>query len=333
MDDENHLIWVISLDEYRIVGLCGMIAVFSVANEILSSSANYEVRCIGLRHGRVCRKAPLQLVADAVWQDLRNEPVDTILITGPADVQMPTISDREQAAEVKSIAEAATRAHRVCSVGTGAFLLGEAGLLSGRRVAMHPEMIGPFRRRFGDVLIEPDAPYVADGKVWTSTGLVAGLDMALALIGCDLGREAAKRVRRHLMPHMHPQEVRKDCSSTHAEHGSGPQTIDSIISEMEESPSGIANVASLAARSGMNSRNFGRRFKAATGQSPSEFISLRRLSAAKTALETSDLAIKQIANEVGFSSVSAFGRAFVKQVGMSPNAYRKCSALQARTAG
>ncbi|MUZ75845.1 helix-turn-helix domain-containing protein [Agrobacterium vitis] len=313
-----HKIWFVFFDGYQVLDLAGPLAAISSVNELFPVKTHYEIKLIGGQSGLVSSSSAHRILADAAWHEVLNEDVDTLIAVGGDNVG----NFGSDPAVVGFLTLAGGRAKRVCSICTGAFLLGAAGFLEGKRVATHWSAVDELRQRFPTTTVEPDAIYAVDGKVWTSAGVTSGIDMMLALIEADHGHEVAVAVARRLVVYMirpggqaqfsiHLTDVRKRSDS-----------ISQMLSEIEASLGAPLSVASLAARTGMSIRNFCRRFKDEVGQSPTNFITSRRLARAQTLLENSDLPLKSIAREIGFASDIAFRRAFANQFSVSPNEYR-----------
>lgn len=227
---------------------------------------------------------------------------------------------------VDTVRALAGRAQRVVGVCTGALLLARAGLLRGRRATTHWAATDSLTRLEPTCEVVPDAIFVRDGAVWTSAGVTAGLDLALALVESDRGAELAESVARWLvMPRR-----RFGGQSQHApfltaktdEPGPLGEVIRWALDHLDED----LPVSRLARRAAMSPRNFTRRFKEETGQSPAAWVQGRRIDRARELLQASSEPIHVVASACGFASTSAFHRAFVRSLGLSPSAFRQMHA-------
>lgn len=314
----QHRVWFLFFDDHQVLDIAGPVAALSAVNDLFPEAPPYDIKLVAGRAGIVPSNSPLRIMSDVAWHDLIEDTVDTLIVTGGDNMHVVG-SDREVA---NFIIEAGRKAERVCSICTGAFLLGSAGLLEGKRVATHWSSADDLLDLHPTITVDRDAIYVVDGNVWTSAGVTSGLDMTLALIEADHGHDIAVSVARRLVVYM----IRPGGQAQFSVHLNNVRKrtdiVSQIMAEIETNLAKTMTIKGLAARSGMSVRNFTRRFTDEVGQSPTVYITLRRLSRAQTLLEKSDLPLKSISNEVGFSSVSALRRSFSNQFGINPNEYR-----------
>ncbi len=215
----------------------------------------------------------------------------------------------------------ATRARRVASVCTGAFLLAAAGLLDGRRAATHWSVCAELARRFPTVHVEPDPIFVRDGSVWSSAGVTAGIDLALALVAEDLGRVVALAVARYLVVFLKRPGGQAQFSaalSLQAAEDRFAALHDWISGHLAEDLS----LGKLARRAGMSERSFIRHYTAATGLTPARAVEKLRVEAARNLLSDTRLPIKRIAARCGFGSEETMRRSFVRLLASTPQDYR-----------
>jgi transcriptional regulator GlxA family with amidase domain len=207
------------------------------------------------------------------------------------------------------------------SVCTGAFVLGAAGLLDGHRVATHWQSCEALQRRFPRATVEPDPIFVRDGKLWTSAGVTAGIDLALAMVQEDLGHTAAMAVARDLVVFLKRPGSQAQFSTALATQHQGNE-FEALHAWMAAHLSGDLSVAALAERAGMNERSFIRRFRASTGSTPARAVERLRIEAARQLLATTHWPIKRVAQRCGFGSEETLRRSLLRQSNTTPRDYR-----------
>src|SRR5215216_3304093 len=276
----------------------------------------YEVT-IAARTTAPIETSTVSFVPDARLDDCTG-PIDTLMVAGGTG----TRAAEEDAALVEWIAEAATRSRRVTSVCTGALLLAKAGLLDGRRATTHWASCAELARRYPGVTVEPDPIFVRDGNVVTSAGVTAGMDLALALVEEDLGRDAALEAARWLVVFLQRPGGQAQFSAQLAAQTADRAPLRELQAWIPDHLGEDLSVPSLARRACMSDRNFARAFRRETGMTPGAYVEAARVERARIALETGDLAVEAIARQAGFGTVETMRRAFRRQVGVSPIDYR-----------
>ncbi len=226
----------------------------------------------------------------------------------------------------------APAAQRIASVCTGAFLLAQAGLLAGRRATTHWAYAGALKRQFPDVIVDPEPIYVRDGNIVTSAGVTAGIDLALALVEEDAGREAALAVARHLVVFLRRPGGQAQFSAQLRAQVAQREPLREVQQWIAERPAADLSVERLAARAGLSPRHFARSFTAETGVSPGQYVDRVRLEAARRGLEETGDGIEQIARSCGYGTPEAMRRAFIRALGVSPASYRQRFRAPARPA-
>lgn len=293
----------------------GPAEVFWDASRRRHGPATYDLRIIGTSAGPISGTGGLRLVPDATIADL-DEPIDTLLVGG--DPTLPPVDPKV----IEWIARRAPEARRYGSICTGAFLLAEAGLLDGRRVTTHWETADELARRYPRVMVEPDRIFMRDGSLCTAAGVSAGMDLALALVEEDFGRDLALAVARYMVLFL----KRPGGQSQFSAHLLAQATEKSRIRETQEyildHLTDDLTVDKLARHAGMSTRNFARTFHRETGITPADFIRAARVDAARRLLEDSSLPLKQLAFESGFGTVGVMRRAFLNSIGVGPQDYR-----------
>ena len=216
----------------------------------------------------------------------------------------------------------ADAARRVASVCTGAFLLATAGLLDGRRATTHWSRCEDLAAEFPSVRVEQDPIFVNDGKIWTSAGVTAGIDMALALLEADLGRTTATAVARDLVVFAKRPGGQSQFSAGLALMGSNA-TFDGLHDWMKQNLRANLAVPALAEQAGMSERSFLRHYRMVTGMTPARAVERVRVEAARQALGETGLPVKRIARDCGFGSEETMRRSFLRILAVPPQTYRE----------
>lgn len=248
--------------------------------------------------------------------------IDTLLVPGG----MTTRSSDDHVELVKWLqANAPTERGRVGSVCTGTFLLAASGLVTTQRVTTHWAYAGLLATEYPELDVDPDPIYRVDGNVWTSAGVTAGIDLALAMVEADCGASVAKLVARHLVVYLHRPGGQSQFSSAVWSEATEIQPIRDACDVIHQSPEIDLSVAALAESVGMSERNFTRVFRSEIGESPARYVDRVRVEAARTILERENTSLDQVASRTGFSSAEVLRRAFHRRLGISPAAYRRTS--------
>jgi transcriptional regulator GlxA family with amidase domain len=214
-------------------------------------------------------------------------------------------------------------ARRVMSVCTGAFLLAEAGLLDGRRATTHWDHCASLARRFPAVAVDPEPIFVRDGPVATSAGVTAGIDLALALVEEDLGRDVALEIARHLVMFLRRPGGQRQFSVQLAAQVAARDPLREIQRYAVEHPAADLSVPTLARRANLSPRQFSRSFAAEVGTPPGRYVDRVRLEAARRLLEEGRSGVEEIARACGYGTPEAMRRAFVRELGVGPADYRE----------
>jgi transcriptional regulator GlxA family with amidase domain len=213
------------------------------------------------------------------------------------------------------------RARRVASVCSGAFILARAGLLDGRSATTHWHECEHLQQSFPKILVRPDALYVQDGKFWTAAGVTSGIDMAMAMVEEDFGRELTLTVARRLVVFLkRPGGQSQFSAPLRSQSADGP--LAALLGWIVNNPTEDLRAELLAERANMSLRNFYRAFECATGMTPGDWVEMVRLEIARRLLEQSSDHVDQIAFRSGFASSSTMRRVFARRLGVTPTAYR-----------
>ncbi|AUC12496.1 AraC family transcriptional regulator [Rhizobium sp. Y9] len=291
----------------------GVQAAFELAN-VLRDEAYYTLSITSVEGGPVKSSSGFSVPTtklDEVGQ------VDTLLLL--AGLLPPPQQDEATLATLRAMARASRRVAGLC---TGSFLLGQMGFLDGRRATTHWSYAQEMRRSFPKVRVEDDRIFINEGPVWTSAGLTAGLDLAVALIEKDLGRDVAGAIARRLVMH----HRRAGGQSQHSELLQLAPSSDRIQKTLIHAKTHLANpltVEELAEVAALSPRQFSRAFHAETGQTPAKAVEQIRLEAARLMIEETRHPMDQIARESGFVDLRRMRDAFMRQYGQPPQTIRR----------
>jgi transcriptional regulator GlxA family with amidase domain len=261
----------------------------------------------------------LQMVAAAPWDRLSAE-IDTLLVVGGVDVW----TGQANPAFLRWLRQQYRRVRRLGSVCTGAFVLAEAGLLDGRRATTHWCFTQKLRQDYPKVRVDPDPIFVRDGKIVTAAGVTSGIDLCLSLVEEDLGIDIALRVARALVLFVRRSGGQHQFSTALAFQSSSRIPLRELPIWIIENLNDHLSVDRLASKLGMSVRNFSRTFSREFGSTASKFVARVRVETARHLLEDSDKGLKEIAVECGFGSVDSMERAFQRETGRTPGAFRAC---------
>ncbi|EIZ86557.1 AraC family transcriptional regulator [Methylobacterium sp. GXF4] len=299
----------------QLLDVAGPLQVFATANDLSGGAAPYTPRVIAAGDRTLTASAGLRLVADPLPG--RDAPVDTLIVAGGPGVTAACADP----ALVAWARDRAGRARRVASVCTGAFLLGAAGLLDGRRAVTHWKHCGALARRYPLARVEPDPIFVQDGPVWTSAGVTAGIDLALALVEADLGRDLALAVARHLVMFLKRPGGQAQFSAALALQA-GEDRFGALHAFIADNLAGDLSLPVLAEAAGMSARSLSRHYREATGLTPARAVERLRIEAARRALAETAQPVKRIARTCGFGSEETLRRSFLRHVAATPQDYR-----------
>jgi transcriptional regulator GlxA family with amidase domain len=219
--------------------------------------------------------------------------------------------------------EAGRRADRLATVCTGAFLAAAAGLLDGCRVATHWARAARLQRCHPTLDVDAESLHHRDGRVWSSAGVTAGMDLALAMVEHDHDAEVAQITARWLVLHLRRPGGQSQFAAPVWSRPSALPPVRQAMERIESSPGEVHTVAELATVVGLSPRHFSRLFTAEVGESPARFVDRVRVEAARRELETSDVGLTSVARQCGFGSTETMRRAFHRRLGVAPDDYRR----------
>jgi transcriptional regulator GlxA family with amidase domain len=307
---------IVAFDRVQLLDVTGPLQVFASVNDLCvrgGEPARYDCVVVAQR-ASVTSSAGLALATRKLLS--ATQPVDTLIVAGGFGVDAACAS----IALLDWLAMRAAGARRVASVCSGAFLLASAGLLDGRRVATHWSRCGELASRFPRVRVEPDPIFVRDGNVWTSAGIMAGIDLALALVEQDHGREIALAVARQLVVFLKRPGGQAQFSQALALQYRGAG-FERLHAWMADHLTGDLSVGALASVAGMSERTFARRYRGATGTTPARAVERLRVEAARSMLEEGR-SVKRAAARSGFGSEETMRRSFLRLLRTTPSDYR-----------
>jgi transcriptional regulator GlxA family with amidase domain len=294
-----------------------VLSVFEFANKEMGEPV-YDVHLLSETGGFVCSSMGMSVAAEP-FDDTN---FDTLIVGGSAE------RDSVTSGLLEFLRPALGRYRRVASICTGAFVLAEAGLLDGRRATTHWNRARELQARFPKVTVEEDRIFIVDGPVWTSAGMTAGIDLALAMIEKDLGAELARAVARKLVVY-HRRAGGQSQFSALLELEPKSDRIQSALAYAKRNLASPLTVELLAAAAHLSPRQFSRAFRAETGQSPAKAIEKLRVETARLMLEQSRHPIEVIARQTGFADRDHMRRAFLRVFGQAPQVIRRNARAEA----
>jgi transcriptional regulator GlxA family with amidase domain len=323
MNKQPRTVHILAFPNVQLLDVCGPLQVFACANlqaQQQGLPVPYQMKVIAAQEQAVESSAGLGL---QTWPlPPASERSDTLIVAGGRGVQTAA-SDTEL---VRWLHERACAARRVASVCSGAFLLAATGLLDGRRVVTHWHSCEALARRYPALRVDPDPIFINDHGFWTSAGVTAGIDLALALVEEDLGHAMALAVARDLVVFLKRPGGQSQFSATlsmqQASAADDGRFAD-LHSWIIENLTSDLGVAALAARVGMSERSFVRHYRTQTGTTPAKAIEQLRVETARRLLEDSSQPIKRVAARCGFGSEETLRRSFLRALGVTPLAYRE----------
>jgi transcriptional regulator GlxA family with amidase domain len=305
---------VLAYDGVQLLDVTGPVEVFEAARE---RGAAYELLVVS-RDGEDVRAGRMRVGVDVAFDELP-EQIDTLLVPGAPNwrdiVADPWV--------IGAVAEGAARSRRVAAVCAGTFLLAAAGLLDGCRAATHWELADDLAHEFPTIEVDRDAIFVGEGRIYTSAGITAGIDLCLALVEADEGAALARDVARHLVVFMQRPGGQAQFSARLDVGVTANPTLRRVLDGVAAQPDANHSIAALSARAGFSERHLTRVFRRELGVTPGRFVERVRVEAAKARLARSDEPVAVVARAVGFGSEETLRRAFRREAATTPAAYRQ----------
>ncbi|MGW4164483.1 GlxA family transcriptional regulator [Streptomyces sp. NPDC004788] len=309
---------VVLFEGVQSLDVTGPVEVFAGGARAVGRPDAYEIRTASLDGGPVRASSGLRILPDTSLADaVADGAPHTLLVPGGEGTRTP------EPALVAWLRAHAPAAERLVSVCTGALLLAETGLLDGHRVTTHWVACEQLARRHPAVTVDPEPIFVRDGRLATSAGVTAGIDLALALVEEDLGRDVALTVARHLVVFLRRPGNQAQFSTQLAAQTARREPLRDVQHWIAEHPEDDLSVPALAARARLSPRHFARAFQAETGTTPGRYVDRVRLEHARRLLEESPQGVQEVARAAGYGTAEAMRRAFVKALGTAPADYRR----------
>ncbi len=313
---------MLAFPEVQVLDVMGPLEVFSRTARWLRDQGRtpdlaYTVEILGLRQGPLLTSSGLRLHADRGIAQVEGG-LDTLMIAGGVGVR----ACRNHPGLLAWIRQQQDQVRRLASICTGAFLLAEAGLLEGKRATTHWGHCADFARDFPEIQVEPDILFVKQGSLYTSGGVTAGMDLALALVEEDWGREVALAVARELVMFLKRPGGQAQFSAQLAVQLAEHEPLRDLQAYIQDHPAADLSVEVLAHRVGMSPRNFARVFAQEVGMTPARFVASVRLETARRLLEESAESLDAICDLSGLGTPESMRRAFLRTLGIPPGQYR-----------
>ena len=306
---------IVTFDTAQILDVTGPLEVFSSASRFLPA-VRYRTQVVTTQGGPVLASCGLEFASTPIAEV--NGPVDTLMVAGGDDMDA-AVADSELLAQVRRLAADARRVTSVCS---GAFLLAAAGLWEGRRATTHWAECALLDDTYAGVTVDPDAIYVHDGNVWTSAGVTAGIDLALALVADDHGHQAAATIARQLVVYLQRSGGQAQFSALLAGQAADSEPVRDLLSWLRDHLTDDLSVAALARQINLSERQFTRVFKAEVGATAADHVEAVRLESACRLLETTNRSVEQIAKTCGFGTPETMNRTFRRRLSTTPGEHR-----------
>lgn len=306
---------IVAFPGVQSLDIVGPYEVFAGATQLVPDA--YRVELCAQAAGPIVSESGLTLTAGPL--PAQDEPIDTLVLPGGNGVH----TARHDTALIEWIRTTAPRCRRVATVCTGTFLAAEAGLLDGRTVTTHWARAERLQHDFPALTVDPDPIYTRDGAVWTSAGVTAGIDLALALVELDHGTEVAQTVARWLVMFLHRPGGQTQFAAPVWAPRAERSTVRAVQALVEAAPGGDHRLPAMAAAAAMSVRHFSRVFTDEVGETPGRYVERVRLEAARRELETTGDTLDVIAARCGFGTAETLRRSFQRRLGVAPDSYRR----------
>jgi len=306
---------IFAYDGAQLIDIAGPTQTLTTANEE-GASPPYAVRLAAVSSGPIRTASGVKLIAEPLP---RAVTIDTLLVPGGPGVHMFR-KDRGALAVLRRLC---MRSRRICAVCTGAFALAEIGLLNKCRVVTHWRSCAQLAEEFPEVCVDPEPLFIQVGKIWTTAGVTAGIDLSLALIEQDHSAALATSVARRLVVYMKRPGGQRQYSEPLELQRAASAPYDRLMQKVASRPTAAWRIETLAASAGQTTRTFHRKFVAATGVTPAEAVQKLRCELARSLLQTTRLKLAQIADKTGFRSEGRLHRSLKRQFGVGARDLRE----------
>lgn len=309
---------ILAFDGINLLDIGGPLQALEASERQRGVPERYETLVASVNGGEVWTSARVPIVTRKL-AEIEGPAVDTVIVGGGSTKEGPIIPPELVAWLVRE----ETNVRRICSICAGAFVLAAAGLLEGRRATTHWHWASELQARHPGISVQPDSIYVNDGKLWTSAGVTAGIDLTLALIEQDHGHRVAIEAARRLVVFMKRPGGQAQFSVPLLLQSGRDERFAELHAWMRENLTRDLRVEQLAARARMSERSFTRAYTASIGSTPARTVEAMRVEAATGLLESTGLSLKQVAAAAGFGDEQNLRRVFVRRFGVNPLAYRE----------
>jgi transcriptional regulator GlxA family with amidase domain len=309
------MIGILVFPDFQILDASGPISVFEIGFRYARCAT--PIRVIAAKPGPVRSSSGVEILAKKFGPA---SAITTLIIAGGDGVERAA----RETCTMRFVQSVAARGTRVASVCSGTFVLAEAGLLDGRRATTHWVRTRQFLNSYPKVKLEPDQIFVREGQIWSSAGITAGIDLALAMVAEDFGEEVAQKTARQLVLY-HRRSGGQSQFSSLLELKAPTGRFGPLLTWAREHLDARLTVEDLADRAGMSARHFTRAFIAETGTTPSKAIERLRIEEARARVESSSEAIERVAETTGFRDPERMRRAFIRAFGQPPQSLRRAA--------
>ncbi|HUJ56741.1 MAG TPA: GlxA family transcriptional regulator [Gaiellaceae bacterium] len=325
---EHRSVAIVVFPGFQSLDALGPYEVFAGADRAAEEAGlriRYQPRIVSLDGGSVVTSGGIEVRTEQVPRSAA--VIDTLLIAGGEGAK----AARQDVELLRWIRRSAPHCRRVATVCTGAFLAAEAGLLDGRRVTTHWASAAQLAEEYPALNVDPDPIYVHDEPCWSSAGVTAGIDLALALVEEDLGVDISQTVARRMVMFLHRPGGQTQFATPVWTPRAERSAVRIVQQQIEADPAGDHRLPQLAASASMSVRNFARVFRSEVGQTPGRFVEQVRLQAARRLLEETDDSLGVVAERSGLGSAETLRRAFLRHLHVTPDAYRRRFTVSERT--
>ena len=312
-------VWVLVYPDFLLLDATGPVQVFSTANDDARDAGlpePYRIRLVSKTGGAVRSCSGIRVLTQRLPSGAM--PGATLIVAGGRGFEQ-ALAD---AASMRWVVKVYITVARCCSVCTGAFVLAHAGLLDHRQAVTHWQDADQLQQRYPAVRVQHDAIHVKDGRLYTSAGITAGIDLSLSLVEEDLGRQVAQRVAKRLVVFLKRPGGQRQYSSELLAQASGTGVTAKLMQWLKPRLTQALGVEHMAEALALSVRTLHRKLRLETDASPAQFLTRMRLDAACAFLECADMPIKQVARQTGFGSVYNLRRTFAANLGVVPSEYR-----------
>ena len=323
IEEKPKRIALLAFNDAEILDITGPLDVFAMTDRLMRLSGRttkpiYTVEILSDQPGPITTMGGFRILADRAYTSVGDD-IDTLFVSGGIDAVKVMLHHK---AMLNWLSFMEARVRRLGSICTGAFLFAKCGLLDGRRATTHWAYCEQLVKEYPQIKVEPDQIYVRDGSIYTSAGITAGIDLALAMVEEDLGREVAMLVARQFVMFLKRPGGQSQFSLYLTTEASNHESISQLQAWIIENPTEDLHVDKLAERMAMSSRNFARIFTKETGKTPARFVEAARIDTARRFLEDTLLSVETIADKSGFGDSETMRRAFIRQLSVNPQSYR-----------